>query len=87
MITVHEIVGCFLKTNNFDGLYNDDCNTCGCDGSAPCGGGPYPTCTVAYAGPGGLDDEGQLCDVLYYQSDAKMHAVPKFNHQVENKRR
>jgi hypothetical protein len=46
MITVAEIVKRYLKDNGADGLYNPE-SECGCDGSAPCGEGPYSNCEVA----------------------------------------
>jgi hypothetical protein len=45
--TVHEMVPQWLTQRGIDGLYNDEEDPCGCDGTAPCDDGPYPECRAA----------------------------------------
>jgi len=66
MITVKDILSRFVIDNGYDGLYCDEGDPCGCDGSAPCGDGPYQECCMANLGPPGYDADGQHCDALYY---------------------
>lgn len=82
MITAKDIVEKYLNDNGYDGLWNDE-GPCGCDGSAPCGDGPYPECCAAHKGAPGVDSNGDWCDFLYYpdrrtmdqkEADDKCHA-------------
>jgi hypothetical protein len=59
--TVHEMVSQWIARNGADGLWNEE-GPCGCDGSAPCGDGPYPKCKAAVA----VDEDGNGVDFLYY---------------------
>jgi hypothetical protein len=68
--TVHEMVSQWISRNGADGLWNEE-GPCGCDGSAPCGDGPYPECEAAMAGGPGIDVDGQEVDVLYYPIEIK----------------
>jgi hypothetical protein len=68
--TVHEMVSQWIARNGADGLCNEE-GPCGCDGSAPCGDGPYPECEAAMAGGPGIDVDGQEVDVLYYPIQIK----------------
>jgi hypothetical protein len=69
--TVHEMVSQWIARNGADGLWNEE-GPCGCDGSAPCGDGPYPECKAAMAGGHGIDADGQDVDVLYYPIKIKI---------------
>jgi hypothetical protein len=59
--TVHEMVSQWLVRNGADGLWNEE-GPCGCDGTAPCGDGPYPECKAAVA----VDEDGNGVDFIYY---------------------
>ena len=54
MITVKDIVKKYMRDNGHNGLYNKDADDCGCDGSAPCGDGPYENCCAAFLKRDGL---------------------------------
>jgi hypothetical protein len=59
--TVHEMVSQWLVRNGADGLWNEE-GPCGCDGTAPCGDGPYTECKAAVA----VDEDGNGVDFIYY---------------------
>jgi hypothetical protein len=55
--SVKDMVAKYLSENESDGLCHPD-TECGCDGSAPCGEGPFPDCLAA-----------QKHDGLYYPTE------------------
>jgi len=49
MTTCKDIITEYLKTNGYDGLFNDEC-ACGLDDLMPCDGG-YGDCVPGYEAP------------------------------------